>query len=79
MRKKIILIVLLIIAAYLVYFDVTSYIAYTKAKSEYESVLKEYNKTKQELDYLKQTMKEIESQIANSGNNVPQTPSTSGK
>ncbi|BBJ27915.1 hypothetical protein [Athalassotoga saccharophila] len=79
MRKKIILIVLLVIAAYLVYFDITSYISYTKAKSEYEKVLKEYDQTKQELDYLKQTMKEIESQIANSGNNVPQTPSTSGK
>ncbi len=79
MRKKIILIVLLAIATYLVYFDITSYISYTKAKSEYERILKEYNQTKQELDYLKQTMKEIESQIANSGNNIPQTPSTSGK
>lgn len=79
MKKRIILIVLLAIAAWLVYFDITSYISYVRVRSEYEKVLKEYNQTKQELDYLQQTMKEIESQIANSGNNVPQAGITSGK
>ncbi len=71
MKKKIIIIVLLIIAGWLVYFDITSYISYVKTKNEYESILKKYQSTKNELDYLQQTMKELQSQIANGGNNSP--------
>ncbi len=71
MKKKIFIVVLLIIAGWLVYFDVTSYISYVKAKNEYEIILKKYQSTKNELDYIQKTMKELQSQIANGGNNGP--------
>ncbi len=71
MKKKIIIVVLLVIAGWLVYFDITSYISYVKTKNEYEIILKKYQSTKNELDYLQQTMKELQSQIANGGNNSP--------
>ncbi len=78
MKRKIILILLLVIAGWLVYFDVVSYISYLKAKSDYQTILKEYDKTKQELDYLQQTMKELELQVANNRNNIPQAGSPTG-
>ncbi|MGC8544384.1 hypothetical protein [Athalassotoga sp.] len=71
MKKKILIVVLLIIAGWLVYFDITSYISYVKTKNEYEIVLKKYQNTKNELDYIQQTMKELQSQIANGGNHSP--------
>lgn len=71
MKKKILIVVLLIIAGWLVYFDITSYISYVKVKNEYEAVLKKYQSTKNELDYIQQTMKELQSQIANGGNHSP--------
>jgi cell division protein FtsB len=76
MKKKILLIIVLIIAGWLVYFDIVSYISYSKVKSEYEITLKNYDKTKQDLDYLQKTMKELELQVANNHNNVPQATST---
>lgn len=79
MKKRTLLIILLIIAGWLVYFDVASYVSYVKTRNEYEIVLKNYDKTKSELDYLQQTMKELQSQIANGGNNVPQAGSATGK
>jgi peptidoglycan hydrolase CwlO-like protein len=71
MKKKILIVVLLIIAGWLVYFDITSYISYVKTKNEYEIVLKKYQSTKNELDYVQQTMKELQSQIANGSNHSP--------
>ncbi len=71
MKKKILIVVLLIIAGWLVYFDITSYISYVKTKNEYEIVLKKYQNTKNELDYIQQTMKELQSQIANGVNHSP--------
>jgi peptidoglycan hydrolase CwlO-like protein len=71
MKKKILIVVLLIIAGWLVYFDITSYISYVKTKNEYEIVLKKYQSTKNELDYIQQTMKELQSQIANGSNHSP--------
>ncbi|MCL4408277.1 MAG: hypothetical protein M1542_04105 [Thermotogae bacterium] len=69
--KKILIVALLIIAGWLVYFDITSYISYVKTKNEYEIVLKKYQNTKNEMDYIQQTMKELQSQIANGGNHSP--------
>lgn len=74
-KSKVIIWVFLALAAWLVYFDVTSYINFKSTYAKYEEILRKYRDTKNELDNLERELKELHLQIANDRNNVSQTES----
>ncbi|GEM_PF-1834854 len=72
-KNKVIILVFLALAAWLVYFDITSYINFKNTYVKYEKVLKKYRDTKNVLDSLERELKELHLQIANDRNNISQT------
>ncbi len=75
-KNKIIIWILLALAAWFVYFDIKSYINFESTYAKYEKVLRKYRDTKNELDNLEKELKELHLQIANDRNNISQTKSS---
>ena len=74
-KNKIIIVIFLVLAAWLVYFDVLSYINFQRTYAEYEKILEKYNDTKNKLNNLEQELKELHLHVANNRNNISQAGS----
>ncbi|WP_156097097.1 hypothetical protein [Mesoaciditoga lauensis] len=64
--------------AWLLYFDVVSYMNFKVENLKYRQALKEYEKAKNDLNMLEKELKELQKQIESSGNNISQTNSSTG-
>ncbi len=78
-KNKIVVFVLLGIAAWLVYFDVASYVNFRNTYAEYEKVLRKYRDTEKKLNQLNQELKELHLQIANDRHNVSQAGTSTSR
>ncbi len=72
-KRLIIYASLICLVVWLVYFDVISYLEYKRENSKYRKTLKEYEKYEKEFKTLEKELKELQIQIENSGNDIPQT------
>ncbi len=76
-KKPLLVVIILALVVWVAYFDVTSYLNFRKAHREYNEAIKNYESAKNKLDLLDKELKELQLQIENNSNNVPQTrPST---
>ncbi len=78
-KRHVIIGILMVIIAWMVYFDITSYISFKNARINYEKTLKSYQKLQKELETLQNNLKELHLQVANRGDNISQTGSPTGR
>ncbi len=77
-KKSILTVAIVVLVVWVAYFDLTSYVNFRKAQGEYSKAVKNYESAKNKLVLLDKELKELQLQIENNSDNVPQTkPPTS--